>query len=82
MVKKVNEWWEGLNKDEQFSYRKKLEEKAEAALAALELNWHKAKIIKVGKINMLIPYSEKLKDFYFFNAKGKNKYKKGRKVYS
>ena len=73
-MKKVNEWWKNLDEDEKSSFIKKVEDRKAAALAGLELNWSKAKIFKIKKTKMLIPYSEKLKDYYFFNKKDKEKY--------
>jgi len=52
----------------------KLKKERLRALSALELNWDKAKIIKIGKTKMLIPYSEKLQEYYFSNPKDKAKY--------
>ena len=73
-MKKVSEWWKNLSEKEKWDFLKRMEEKKAAAFSDLDLSWDKAKIVKIGKVKMLIPYSNKLKDFYFFNKKDRVKY--------
>jgi len=74
MNKKLNVWWSNLAENQKHDFIAKVQDRKAVALSELELNWDKAKIFKIKKTKMLIPYSEKLKDYYFFNKKDKEKY--------